>query len=227
MGTAASISNPDGLIVCGFPVSQPSRSVYMLCLSAGIPFESVTINIMAGEHKSPEFLAINSAGLVPAIKEGELTLGEGAAILQYISESRGLANWYPMNPVARAKINYWLHWNHTATRMSTTSIFARRLWGDRQVISADIEKFMKHVAFLDQHLSTNKFLGGFETPTIADLMIVPEIDQVTFVPGLVDYSQYPNIVRYLADISTAVSAYEEVAAPVRDIVSARLAEINA
>lgn len=86
-----------------FPLSQPSRSVRMLCREAGIPTDESIVNLMAGEHKKPEFLAVNPAGLVPSIVDGDFVLSECGAILVYLCESRELTNWYPTDPKVRAR----------------------------------------------------------------------------------------------------------------------------
>lgn len=46
-------------------------------------------------------------------------------------------------------------------------------------------------------------------------MIISEIDQLTNEGfALFDYSPYPNVVRYLQSVKTAVSSYDEVFAPI-------------
>jgi hypothetical protein len=85
-----------------FPFSQPTRSVLLLLKAAGVEFENLVVNIMAGqsffslsspsaadEHKGEAFFKVNPAGFVPAIQDGDFTLAKGAAILEYIADSRG------------------------------------------------------------------------------------------------------------------------------------------
>ena len=53
------------------PLSQPARAVAAICELKNIPFESKILNMLEGEHKKPEFLAVNPAGVVPCIQEVE------------------------------------------------------------------------------------------------------------------------------------------------------------
>jgi glutathione S-transferase len=46
----------------GFPLSQPTRSVLMLCKEGGIQYEFYIVNALKGETRKPEFKAINPAG---------------------------------------------------------------------------------------------------------------------------------------------------------------------
>jgi glutathione S-transferase len=50
----------------------------------GIPYEGKLLEASKGEHKTPEFLAINPLGRVPAIRDGNLTLHESLAIMVYL-----------------------------------------------------------------------------------------------------------------------------------------------
>ncbi len=46
-----------------------------------VPYEFVKLDMQAGEHLKPEYLAINPVGKVPAIVDGDFKLWESGAIL--------------------------------------------------------------------------------------------------------------------------------------------------
>jgi glutathione S-transferase len=62
----------------------------------GIAYELRTIDILKGEHRAPEFLAINPAGLVPVLitPEGN-TLHEAAALMVYLADRHRLIELAP------------------------------------------------------------------------------------------------------------------------------------
>lgn len=62
----------------------------------GIPYDFRKIDIVKGEHRAPEFLAINPAGLVPVLitPEGE-ALYEVAALMVYLAERHQLTDLAP------------------------------------------------------------------------------------------------------------------------------------
>lgn len=68
----------------------------MVMAEGGIAYELREVDIVKQEHRSPEFLAINPAGRVPAMitPEGE-TLTETPAIALYLAERHGLAQLAP------------------------------------------------------------------------------------------------------------------------------------
>lgn len=207
-----------------FPVSQPSRSVLLLLKEAGLEYEGTVINLMKGEQKQAEFLAINSMGLVPTIVDDGFTLSESGAILSYIAESRALTSWFPTDLKVRARVNYWLHWNHSATRLSTLKLLRPKFSG-KEATEEDVKKFAEIVAVLDAQLDKNikenehnRFIAGTSEPTIADLLLVPELDQLTEDAfSLFDYTPYPHVVQYMKDVRGAVKSYDEVHLPMKAV----------
>ena len=55
-----------------------------------IPYEFVLLDLPAGEHQQPEYLAINPMGKVPAIVDGDFQLWESGAIILYLAEKYGI-----------------------------------------------------------------------------------------------------------------------------------------
>lgn len=51
----------------------------------GEPFETRIVAFMAGEHRSPAFLAVNPAGKVPALETAQGVLVQNGAILTYLA----------------------------------------------------------------------------------------------------------------------------------------------
>src|SRR5262249_61791003 len=66
----------------------PTRSLRALwCLrELGADFEFVPVNLLAGENQSPEFLALNPAGKLPVLVDGDSVITESAAIVLYLAE---------------------------------------------------------------------------------------------------------------------------------------------
>lgn len=54
---------------------------------AGAEYEFVPVDMAKGEHKTPEFLAMNPHGKVPVLTDGNVKLAETNAILWYIAEN--------------------------------------------------------------------------------------------------------------------------------------------
>ena len=66
-------------------------------------YETRHVSLVDGEQQSAEFLEVNAQGLVPVLKEGEVTLGQSLAILEYLEETYPENPLLPSDPVMRAK----------------------------------------------------------------------------------------------------------------------------
>lgn len=64
--------------------SQPSWRVLLALEIKKVPYESKLLSFSQGEHKTPEFLAMNPRHKVPTIKHGDFSLYESLAILSYL-----------------------------------------------------------------------------------------------------------------------------------------------
>lgn len=55
----------------------------------GLPWRLRPVDMLAGVENDPEFLAINPAGFIPALQDGETVVLESVAILQYLAGRYG------------------------------------------------------------------------------------------------------------------------------------------
>ena len=122
--------------------SPRTRSFSSLWLmeEAGQPYERVLTDISTGAQKAPEYLAINPMAKVPALRDGDATLAEAAAICAYVAERYPEAKLAPaLGDPLRAKYLYWLFFApgciepamvQVATKIEMSSVAAG--WGDAQ-----------------------------------------------------------------------------------------------
>ena len=85
-GAASNQERPDDekLIFYTNPMSRGRITRWML-EELAIPYETVLLGY-GGTMKSPDYLAINPMGKVPAIKHGDMVVTEGAAICAYLAD---------------------------------------------------------------------------------------------------------------------------------------------
>jgi glutathione S-transferase len=145
-----------------------SFTALWLMEETGQPYERVRIDISQGAQKTPEYLAINPMGKVPALQDGYATLAEAAAICAYVAERYPQANLAPPpGDPKRAKYLYWLFFGpgcvepamvQVSTKIEMNPVAAG--WGDAQRVF-DV---------LDAALTTGPWLLG-ETFSAADILI--------------------------------------------------------
>ncbi len=145
-----------------------SFSTLWLMEETGQPYERVLIDLAKGAQKTPEYLAINPMGKVPALKDGDATLAEAAAICAYVAERYPDAKLAPpLGDPLRAKYLYWLFFApsciepamvQVATKVEMSPVSAG--WGDAQRVF-DV---------LDAALTKGPWLLG-ETFSAADIAV--------------------------------------------------------
>lgn len=107
------------------PRSRAFTALWMM-EEAGQPYERVLTDISTGAQKKPEYLAINPMGKVPALQDGEATMGEAAAICAYVAERCPEAKLAPpVGDPRRAKYLYWLFYGPSCIEPAIIQIFTK------------------------------------------------------------------------------------------------------
>jgi glutathione S-transferase len=87
-----------------------SLASHLALEEVGAAFEAVLVSTAKGEQRTPEYLAINPKGRVPALADGDFVLTENPAILRYIARKFPNAGLWPDDPRDEARCAEWLAW---------------------------------------------------------------------------------------------------------------------
>ena len=148
----------------------------------GAPVEFVRIDLMNGEHKTPDFLAINPNGKIPALKDGDTTLWESHSIMCHLAQKAGSDIW-PSDPAKQIDIIRWLNWDTAHfSRHAGTLLFQRyikSIFGLGDPDESRIEEatgfFHQFAGVLNAHLKGRKYL-------VADALTVADFGVASFLP---------------------------------------------
>ena len=94
----------------GIFASGPTYKVGLMLALCGERFDYVHIDLMQGAHKSPEYLAKNRFGVVPALidrSDGSL-MTQSSVIVEAIAEAAG--KFYGDSPAERREAHEWVLW---------------------------------------------------------------------------------------------------------------------
>ena len=172
------------LKVYGTPMSRAARTLWM-CRELGIPFEHVNVHFADGSAKTPEYLAINPNGRIPAIQDGDFTLYESMAINLYLARKHP----GPLTPATledEARAWQWSFWVMTEVEKPLVTVLLQRLQlppGSaeekyfRQRVPMDAKKESEALAelpkpfgVLETELGETQWLGG-DRFTVTDLNV--------------------------------------------------------
>lgn len=192
------------------PGSGSCRRVSTVIEYLGINVEEVYIDLLAGANRTPEFLAINPNGMVPALVDGDVVLWEAAAIMIYLCEQAGNTPLLPQG-APRYDVLRWMFWAAEHFRQPAPMYFDERLAARLMGKSADetriaeanrlIERF---APVLETHLVGRNYVVG-DHVTLADFDLAAPLSQMsrTGVP----YNAYPNIMRWYEYLHETVAAW--------------------
>ncbi len=83
-------------------MSPNVRRVRLTAAALGIELEERALDFAKGEHKNPEYLALNANGAVPTLVDGDFVLTESRAIMQYLASKKPESGLLPKDEGARA-----------------------------------------------------------------------------------------------------------------------------
>lgn len=176
----------------------------------GVDFESVKVNLFAGEARKPAFLEINPAGKLPALVDGDLVLTESAAIVLYLAEKYG--KFLPTDAKGRAEVNKWLLFTVTELEQPLWRIAKNKdLYPEAQRLAADIplasQDFRSMADVAEKHMQGRTFVAG-DSVTVADFVLAYTLDWANEVQ-LLDRS--PQLVAYMERMYARPKAPQRIA----------------
>jgi glutathione S-transferase len=148
-----------------FPSPNPQKVTFAL-KELGLDCEFVPLDLAKGEQRQPAFLAINPAGRVPVLVDGELTLTESQAILAYLGEKTGRL--WPQSPAGRAQALQWLFYlaQHIMPAAGQVALRIRaRVTGiavDEAAVAQGEQGLPNAFPIVDAHLAEHAWMSGDE-----------------------------------------------------------------
>lgn len=145
----------------------------LLLRQLGRPFEWVPVDVLHGEARTPEFLALNPAGQVPLLVwDDGRCLPESNAILLYLAEGTPLL---PADPWARAQVHRWLFWEqyqHEPTVAVARFIvhYLKNPPEQAERLAGLQARARQALRLMDAHLARLPFMAG-EAYTVADIAL--------------------------------------------------------
>lgn len=184
----------------------------------GLEYEYAGVHLLrdGGQQLKPEYRALNPDGIVPTLVDGDDVLTQSLAIIEYLEETHPEPPLLPRNPSDRAFVR------------SVALAVACEI---HPVDNLRVLKYLKHqlkvpdeakdawyrhwietgFASLEKRLAGDRRVGALtfgDTPTIADLCIVPQVFNARRFD--IDLSPYPTIER-IADNANQIDAFQRAA----------------
>src|SRR5512134_592478 len=161
------------LTLYDFLPSGNGYKVRLLLSQLGIPFKLVEKDILKGETRTPEFLAINPDGRIPTVQfdDGRI-LAQSNAITYYFAEG---TRFFPADRFERAEALQWMffeQYSHepyiAVARFWIHELHKRLEWAER--LKEKWEKGYQALDVMERRLKDYPFLVG-KSYSIADIAL--------------------------------------------------------
>lgn len=176
------------------------RKVCALAKHVGAPVTYVHVRLNKGEHQTPDFLAINPNGKVPALQDGDTTLWESNAIMAYLARATSSDLW-PNDGDKQVEVLRWLSWDTQHFSRYAGNLYFEYIikpqFGLGEPDAASTAQatayFRQYGRILNDHLRGKPYLVG-NALTIADFAVaitLPYADRARIPVG-----EFPEIARW-------------------------------
>ena len=199
--------HPDRLQLYSLPTPNGMK-VSIALEELGLPYEPHLVDIMKNESWTPEFLALNPNGKIPAIIDPDgpggkpLALFESGAILVYLADKTGKL--VPADPAGRYETMQWVFWQVGGIgpmfgQLGFFFKFAGKDIEDKRPLNRYREESKRLVGVINTRLEGRKWIMG-DDYTIADISMLGWVRGLVGFYGardLVDFDSFPNVVAWL------------------------------
>jgi len=182
--------------VHGTAASGNCHKVRMALDILGLPYEWREIDVLKGESRTPEFLAMNPNGKVPVLAvDGATFLPESNAILWYLAEGTALL---PEDRLARARVLQWMffeQYSHEPAIAVARFIRCFLKKDDEPRLPELRRRGDAALGVMERHLEAHEWFVG-DRLTIADLALFAYTHKAA--DGGFDLARYPAVTAWLA-----------------------------
>jgi len=181
----------------GTTVSRALRSIWA-AEEVGVDYELIATSYLE-ESKTPDYLAINPNGRIPALVDGDLELFESMAINLYLAKTYG-GKLYPSDPHDEAHAIQWTIWGMTELEphlipMVLHKVLLPEEQRDPAVVANAEAAIERPLGVLDAHVSDREYLLGGDF-SIADLNLAGAL--TTAHIANFDISKFENAARWMS-----------------------------
>jgi maleylacetoacetate isomerase len=169
----------------GFWRSLASYRVRVTLDLKGLRAEEISIDLLKGKQSSPDYLAINPQGVVPALipDDGGPPLFQSLAILEYLEETRPEPALLPKDARGRARVRglalIAAADGHPLVVPRVRNYLEKEMKQDEAARNRWLGHWTMHaLEAIESHLSKERETGRFchgNTPTLADICLASQV----------------------------------------------------
>jgi glutathione S-transferase len=189
--------------IYGDSISGNCLKVKWVADSLGLSYEWIETDILAGQSRTPAYLAMNPAGQVPAaVLDDGRPLAQSNAIILHLAEGSALI---PKDAYARARMLEWMFWEqYSHEPYIAVARFQVRYLG-KAVADLEpriVERGKAALQRMEDGLAETPFLVG-EAVTLADVALVAYTREAQ--DGGFELAGYPRVKAWVGRVEQALN----------------------
>ncbi|MDM0044022.1 glutathione S-transferase family protein [Variovorax dokdonensis] len=149
------------------PYSRAAGTLWAL-EEVGVPYKLKVVDIMKGEQKGPELVALNPMGKLPTLVDGGVVITEGAAIALYLADRYAAGRLAPA--LDAPERGTYLRWAFFAPSVVEPAVMAKNSGWEVKEISAGWGNHASMLAAADSAIAGRQFVLGDEF-SMADVVL--------------------------------------------------------
>lgn len=177
---------PSPVKIYKIDLSPPSRAAMMMAELLKLNYVTQEVDLMAGEHKSPEYVAKNPMHTVPLLEDGDYLLADSHAIIIYLVSKYGCgqqSKLYPNCVKLRGTVHHRLFFETSNVAGAAREVLNGLMSGQNSPTAKQIELVTDAYAILDKYLQKTKYVAA-DHLTIADVSLVAGISSINVLVPL-------------------------------------------
>ena len=171
----------------------------------GLAYEPAFVRLPKGEHRSPDYGALNPQALVPTLEDAGRLLTQSLAILEYLEETRPQPPLLPKDPAGRARVRSLALLIaceiHPLNNLRVLQHLKRALGQSEDQVNAWYRHWIADgMARLEADLGRSPGAGKYchgDQPGMADCCLVPQVFNAQRYQC--DLAPYPTAMRVFAE----------------------------
>ncbi|HEY1544671.1 MAG TPA: glutathione S-transferase family protein [Xanthobacteraceae bacterium] len=192
--------------IFAFPPSPRAFKAIALANHLGLDVTVRPLDFSKGEHKTPEYAALNPNMMMPTLRDGDYVLWEANAIMQYLAGRKPQSGLLPGDERGRLDVTRWqfwdlAHWDPAVETLLLENFVKPILMGagapDAVAIAKGTEQFHRAAAVLDGQLKGRKYVTR-DMLTLADFALGAPLNYAA--EGRFPLDSYPEIRRWHASL---------------------------
>lgn len=200
--------------IYGAQLSAPCRIVEMTAEVLGLEYEFKVLDVMAGEHMNPWYLAMNPMHNIPTIKDGDFVMNESRAAAAYLVNKFGQDDsLYPKDAETRARVDQRLYFDMGGFYKAFGDyVYPIMGFAEGKPGQDKVDKLKEALGWVNDFVADEKFAAGTSQMTLADISLLATYSSLKACGnvGGIDLTTYTNIKAWFEKCVKLIPNYEKV-----------------